>query len=147
LGSLILPESGLVYVDSQVLIYTVERFPRYIDALLPLWQASRAGRLEIATSELSVLEVITGPLKTGNQRLIDAYEELLMGTEIRLIPIDLHVLKSAARLRAEASLRTPDAIHAATAAALNCDLLVTNDLAFGSLTSINVQILKDIIEA
>ena len=45
-----------------------------IDAVLPLWQASRAGQVEIVTSELSVLEVMTGPMKTGSQHLIDAYD-------------------------------------------------------------------------
>ncbi len=146
MGSLTLPQPGLVYVDSQVLIYTVEKFPDYIDVLLPLWEASRAGRLEVVVSELSVLEVMVGPLKTGDQQLIHAYNELLMGTEIRLTPIDLQILQAAARLRAETALRTPDAIHAASAAAVNCDLFLTNDLAFKSLSSISVQILKDIIE-
>ena len=103
--------------------------------------------MEIVTSQLSVLEVMTGPLKTGSQHLVDAYEELLMGTEIRLIPVDMQILRDAANLRAQASLRTPDAIHAATAALVNCDLLITNDLAFRSLNSVNVQILKDVIEA
>ena len=147
MGSLILPESGAVYVDAQVLIYTVERFPTYIDALLPLWQASKTGQLEIVTSELSVLEVMVGPIRTGNQRLINSYERLLTGTEIRLIPIDVTVLANAAKLRAQTSLRTPDAIHAATASLANCNTFVTNDLGFRSLQSFNVQILRDIVGA
>lgn len=36
-GSLSLPGSGLVYVDSQILIYTVERHPVYEPLLAPLW--------------------------------------------------------------------------------------------------------------
>ena len=145
MGSLTLPESGVVYVDAQILIYTVERFPAYIDALLPLWQASRTGQLEIVTSELSVLEVMVGPMQTGNQHLIDAYERLVTGTEIRLVPVDMTVLMAAARLRAETSLRTPDAIHAATAALANCETFITNDLAFRSLRSLNVQVLRDVV--
>jgi len=135
----------LVYVDAQILIYTVERHPQYLEALLPLWQASRDDRLEIITSELSVLEVITGPMRKGNQILIDAYEEFLTGTEIRLVPIDMQILRNAARLRAETSLRTPDAIHAATAALAGCDTFITNDLAFRLLSSPNVQIIKDVV--
>jgi predicted nucleic acid-binding protein len=146
-GSLTLPESGRVYVDAQILIYTVERFPQYFDVLLLLWQASKGGQLEVVTSELSILEVMTGPMKTGSQHLIQAYEGLIMGTEIGLIPIDSQVLLDAARLRAETSLRTPDAIHVATAILAGCQTLVTNDLAFRSVSSIDVQILKDIVEA
>ena len=147
MGSLTFPESSRVYVDAQILIYTVERFPKYFDVVLPLWQASRDSQLEVVTSELSILEVMTGPIKTGNQHLIEAYEGLVMGTEIRLIPIDTQVLMDAARLRAETSLRTPDAIHVATAILAGCETLVTNDLAFRSVNAINVQILKDIVEA
>jgi len=145
LGSLILPSSGSVYLDAQILIYTVERFPAYFDAVLPIWQASRAGELEIVTSELSVLEVMTGPLKTGSGRLIDAYENLLTGSELRLAPISMDVLLGAAKLRATTSLRTPDAIHAATATVTNCVTLITNDVALRSLGSINVQVLRDIL--
>jgi hypothetical protein len=43
-GSLIIPASGLVYADTQALIYTVEKHPVYFPLLLPLWQAVQAGR-------------------------------------------------------------------------------------------------------
>lgn len=145
--SLTLPESGRVYLDAQILIYTVEHLQPYCDLLLPLWQASQAGRLDVVTSELTVVEVLTGPLKTGNQDLIDAYEELLTATELQLIPVDLSILKAAASLRASTSLRTPDAIHVATAASAGCAAVITNDLAFGSLRSLNVLILKNILDA
>lgn len=146
MGSLILPESGLVYVDSQILIYSVERYPNYLNVVSPIWQASRNGSIEVVTSELSVLEVMTGAIKMGDQGMIDMYDELMQGTEIRLIPVDLQILLNAARLRAETSLRTPDAIHAATASRTNCSTLITNDLAFRVLQpTLNVQILKDVI--
>ena len=89
---------------------------------------------------------MVGPLKTENQSLIAAYEELLLGTEVRLWPVDRSILEEAARLRAKTFFRIPDAIHAATAALAGCDLLVTNDLAFRSLTTVRVEMLKDAIE-
>ena len=39
MGALTLPASGLVYIDTMVLIYTVERFPTYWPLLEPLWLA------------------------------------------------------------------------------------------------------------
>jgi predicted nucleic acid-binding protein len=54
-----------------------------------------------------------------------AYEQALLGTELRLMPISQGILREAAKLRAaSSSLRTPDAIHAATAAVTGCGLLV-----------------------
>lgn len=145
MGTLIIPSSGSVYVDAQIIIYSVEKSPIYLEVLSPLWQTSRNSPLQIITSELSMLEIMTGPIKNDNQQLIETYEELLTGTEICLIPIDMDILMEAARLRAKTSLRTPDAIHAATALISSCETLITNDLAFRSLHSMNVQILKDIV--
>lgn len=143
MGSLNLPISGVVYVDTQVLIYSIEKIAPYSDLLIPLWEASESGKLEIVTSELAIVEVLTGPLKNRDQQLVDVYEELLNGTEIQLIPIDREILLAAAKLRASTSLRTPDAIHAATASSTNCSTLLTNDLAFKAVSSLPVQILKD----
>ncbi len=145
MGSLKLPKSGLVYVDAQILIYTVEMFPQYFEALISLWQASKSRHFQVVTSELTVLEVMTGPIKTGRQFLIDIYEDMFASNEIWLIPIDMQVLMDAAKLRAKIPLHTPDAIHAATALVSSCETFITNDLAFRAITSINVQILKDII--
>ncbi len=43
MGSLKLPTSGLVYFDSQAVIYSVEMHVEYWSLLEPLWQAAEAG--------------------------------------------------------------------------------------------------------
>ena len=42
MGALSLPISGLVYIDTMALIYTVERYPAYWPLLEPLWLAAAA---------------------------------------------------------------------------------------------------------
>ena len=42
MGSLSLPTSGTIYVDTAPIIYTVERHPDYESMLLPLWAAADA---------------------------------------------------------------------------------------------------------
>jgi len=145
MGSLDLPDSGIAYVDTQVLIYSIEKIVPYFDVLIPLWKASETGELEIITSELAVVEVLTGPMKKGNNHLVSIYDELINGTEIQLMPIDRDILRAAAKLRAQTSLRTPDAIHAATAMSIDCSVFITNDIAFRSLSSLPIQMLKDIV--
>lgn len=146
MGSLTLPASGLVYLDTSILIYTIENVRGYLDALMPLWQASRAQQIELATSDLTVMEALTGPIKKGDAELVNAYEEVFSGTDVRLIPIDQFVLREAARVRARTSLRTPDAIHAATALLTGCAALVTNDSAFRILTHMPVYVIQDYVE-
>src|SRR5438045_3928710 len=131
MGALTLPASGLVYIDTMSLIYTVERYPAYWPLLEPLWQVAQSGTIEIVSSELTLMEALVGPLKSGNTTLEQAFEQALLGTAIRLLPITQPILREAARLRATTRLRTPDALHAATARQVGCVLFVTNDAGKG----------------
>ncbi len=146
MGSLSLPASGAIYVDTQVIIYSVERHPVYLPLVQPIWQAARAGSLAVLTSDLTLLECLVLPLRLGDQGLQRAYEQALLGTELRLIPISQAILRKAAMLRAaNTSLRTPDAIHAASAAASGCALLVTNDMGLRTVAGVQVTVLNDFV--
>jgi predicted nucleic acid-binding protein len=143
-GALSLPASGLVYLDANPIIYTVEQHPIYGPLLQPLWQAARAKTIEVVSSELALLEALVGPFKTGNTILERAYEQALLGTELRLLPITQVVLREAAHLRAATRLKTPDALHAATARQAGCVLFVTNDAGFRGIAGPPVVILDDL---
>jgi predicted nucleic acid-binding protein len=118
MGQLNFPASGLVYLDTVTIIYSIERFPEYIALLDPMWQQIRFGTFQIMTSELALLETLVMPIRQANALLINRYETLLTSSEISLISITQAILKSAANVRAISNLRTPDAIHAAT---VRCD--------------------------
>jgi predicted nucleic acid-binding protein len=143
MGPLTLPSAGVVYVDAQVCIYTVEQHPVYSPLLRPVWQAVQNGNLDVVSSDLSLLETLVGPLKHANAPLAATYEQFFLQPGVRLLPITPQVLREAARLRATTRLRTPDAIHAATAALAGCALFLTNDLAFRSVATLPVVILQD----
>ncbi len=145
MGALTLPASGLVYIDTMALIYTVERFPAYWPLIEPLWQAAQAGTVEIVSSELTLMEALVGPLKSGDTTLEMAFERTLLGTDLRLLPITQPILRGAARLRATTRLRTPDALHAATAQQASCALFVTNDAGFRGVANLPLVILDDLL--
>jgi predicted nucleic acid-binding protein len=139
-----LPASGLVYVDTNTVIYTVERFPTYWPLLEPLWLAAQAKTIEIVSSELTLMEVMVGPLKSGNTALQNAFERALLGTDMRLLPITQMILREAAQLRATTTkVKTPDALHAATARQAGCSLFVTNDAGFRRVASIPPLVVLD----
>ncbi len=145
MGALTLPTSGLVYVDANTVIYSVEKHPDSAPLLRPLWQAAQASSLGIVSSELVLLETLIGPLKTGDTALATAYEQLFQQPQTRLFPITVPVLREAARLRARIpAMRTPDAIHAATAQLVRCALLVTNDPGFRRVPGLPIVVLKDL---
>ena len=146
MGSLKLPDSGIIYIDSQILVYTVESHPKYAPALLPLWTASREGVIQIITSELAFLEVMVRPIREADQKLQRDYVEILLNSDIRLHGIDRLILLDAAYLRAAIpSLRTPDAIHVATARSIHCDLFLTNDRGIRQVPGLPVAFLEDIV--
>jgi predicted nucleic acid-binding protein len=146
MGSLTLPPSGLVYVDTMTVIYTVERFPTYWPLLQPLWLAAQTGNISVVASELTLMESLVGPLKNGNKALEAAFELMLLRADTRLLPITLTILRAAAHLRATTKLRTPDALHAATAMDAGCSLFVSNDVGFRSVPGLPLVILDDLLK-
>lgn len=85
MGSLTVPSSGLVYLDANSVIYSVEKHPTYEPLLLPVWQAAKAMTIEIVSSELVLLETLVGPFKVGNVGLANTYEQLFQQPQTRLL--------------------------------------------------------------
>jgi predicted nucleic acid-binding protein len=147
MGQLNLPQSSLIYLDTVAIIYSIERFPEYITLLDPMWQKLRSGEIAIITNELTVLETLVMPIRQSNSDLIKRYEALLFSSEVNLIPITQSILKSAATIRAHNSIKTPDAIHAATAMSSRCSFFITNDGGFRKIPGLPTIVLKDILNA
>lgn len=146
MGTLTLPTSGAVYLDTNALIYSVERVAPYWTLLRPFWQAAQSGAFIILSSEITLLETLVKPLRERNSRLEQRYRRLLTATrEVRLMPISRPVLEQAAQLRAALAIKTPDAIHAATALQENSALFVSNDANFRRAPGLTLAILDDYI--
>lgn len=123
MGPLTVPSRGAAYLDAYAFIYTGERVDPYRALLDPFWRAIRVSGSAVVTSELTWLEVLVGPLKTGDAALEGTYRAALGTTpDVRMVPISRVVLERAAALPAAAGLKTPDAIHAATALTESCAL-------------------------
>jgi predicted nucleic acid-binding protein len=144
-GSLILPAAGPIAVDSQIIIYSIEHHPTYGVFLQPLWLAIQAGKMTGAASELALMEVLIGPVKSGNSPLAALYERTLTQPGFQLEPITQTILRRAAELRATTRLRTPDSIHAATALVLGCAMYLTNDRGFRAVPGLPVIVLDDLM--
>ncbi len=145
MGALNLPTQGFIYIDAAPLIYSVEQHLEYAALLEPLWKASETGQIQIVGSQLLLVEVLTGVLKRNDSELLSDYEQVLQASELQLLPITISILREAARLRATINLKTPDAIHAATALSVGCSQLITNDADFRRIANLNVIVLKDLI--
>jgi len=143
LGALTLPAAGAADVDANAVIYAVEKIEPYRALLDPLWHAAQAGRIQIITSELTWLETLTKPLREGNTLLEGLFRAFLTAPEVGLIAATLPLWEDAARLRV-LGLKTPDALHAASALAAGCVLFLTNDTGFRRVPGLPVVILSEL---
>lgn len=142
MGILTIPDSGPVYVDANCVIYSIEKIDPFASMLAPLWEAASIGRINILTSELTLLETLVKPFGDANQALEELFVAFLLGSrEVRMIPIHTGILLRAARLRADHGLKAPDAIHAATALDSQCLLFVTNDEKFKNVNGLTAATL------
>ena len=111
-----------VYLDANVLIAAVERGHH---GALGLLDAIQRHECVATTSELTLAEVLTGPVAQREAAHVAAYEALLAPYgQILVVPITRDILRRAAKL---CGLDLPDAIHVATAVLQHCDVMASDD--------------------
>lgn len=111
-----------VYLDSCIAIYLVEEHPSYY-AVIEETLAHLNG--VVCYSPLTELECLVLPLRLKRDDLLDKYRRFF-ALNLRLAMLD-GVYREAANLRASHGLKTPDALHLATAQYHGCTELWTND--------------------
>ncbi len=131
-----LPEQALLLVDSSPIIYVLENRPDFAPRYSRLFEAHEEGRLHLAITTVTVAEVLTGPMRSGDKALERRYRTVI--DSWRTIPFDFAIAESAARLRASLNFKLPDAIQAASALAINADALVTHDRDFSRLKALRI---------
>ena len=146
MGKLTLPRSGLVYLDTSPVIYSVEKIEPYHTLLQPMWQAAQTGDFILVSSELLLLETLVKPIQDANVVLEQSFRNLLLTShEMQLVRISLPILETATQLRATTRIKTPDAIHVATALMSGCALFITNDKGLRHIPGLSVVVLSDLV--
>lgn len=117
-----------VFVDTAAFIYYFENHEAYADPLDRFFRNCTDLDVQIVTSLVTYIELLTFPEKNGNRLLAAKYREYLTNSEnLRVYPLSFQVADEAVRLRAQHGLRTPDAIQLATARICGADWVLTND--------------------
>jgi uncharacterized protein len=115
----------LVFVDSCVLIYAMEEDPQFGQAARQALSTAWANRQTVAISPLVQLECLVHPLSRQQADLVARYQDWLR--QFRWLPINDITFALATELRAKHKLKTPDALHLATALQHQCVALISND--------------------
>lgn len=136
---------SIVGLDIAPLIYFTEENPSYLALVAPFFQATDRGEFSVVTSIMTLLEVLVGPVRAGDEQLAQRYRNFLLDSE-NLTPILLtrEIAEEAARLRAFYNIRTPDAIQMATAIVGKASFFLTNDAKLPSLPNLQVLVLENL---
>jgi predicted nucleic acid-binding protein len=115
-------------VDTMLFVYHFERNEQFGEPAGALLAAAEQGRCRLVTSVLSLLEVLVIPKRRGMEELCQRYRELFGSfPNLEVRPVDAQIAEIAADLRAAHAIRTPDALHLATALQARADAFVTED--------------------
>ncbi|MFN5171237.1 MAG: type II toxin-antitoxin system VapC family toxin [Cyclobacteriaceae bacterium] len=138
IGNVILPGSK-VFFDTPAFIYFCEERQPYLEKLTELFDRNDRGDFQILTSTVTLIEVLTLPLRQGAWQLASEYQEIISNSPfIFVVPLDVAIARKAADLRAAYGLQTPDAIQLATAISSGCTAFLTNDQQLSVVKEINV---------
>jgi len=122
------PDGANIGLDTVVFIYFLEHHEVHYPAARLLLERIEAGRLTAVVSALVFSELAVPAFRAGDAPRAQAVTDLLTAFPgLSIIPVTPEISVHAARLRADHGLRTPDAIHIATALLAEADALVTND--------------------
>lgn len=124
----------------------MERNEPYLTLLAPAWQQAEAGQFVLVCSELAIAETLVRPIRDGNRELEVAFRSVFGASKVQVEPVTRQLWEATARLRAETGLKTPDALHAATAMQAECLLFITNDADSRRVADLPVTILDDLLD-
>ncbi len=141
------PLSGaLVGIDTAPVIYYIEQYPAFHAHVRPFFEAVARGSFATVTSMVTVIEVLVQPLRRGDLQLANEYRDILLRSAgVTTLALSEDIAEETARVRAQYNLRTPDAIHIATALHTRASFFLTNDASFRRVPGIQVLVITDLV--
>lgn len=132
-------------IDTAPFIYFVETHAVYFPTCKAVFELIQVGQVSGWTSLLTLTETLPHPLSSGDVVLENTYRLLLLSTTgITSLPVDTDIAASAAGLRADYGLRTPDALQIATALSAGCEAFLTGDKKLRRVMELRILILDDL---
>ena len=134
---------AVVGIDTAPFIYLIEENPAYLPLIRPFFEAVDQGAFSLITSVLTLTEVLIHPMRHGDHELAGQYRQILLHAgQVKTVPVSEAIAEEAARLRAQYSRRTPDAIQLATALRMDASSFLTNDSGLPRLADLKVLVLS-----
>ena len=132
-------------VDTMVFVYHFEAHEEFGPAAGRLLQAAEEGRCHLVCSILTLLEILVVPKRNAQEDLCRRYREIFQSfPNLAVLDIDSEIAEIASDLRAAYSLRTPDAIHIATAIRTGATAFISGDGRLNRVKELRIVRLEDL---
>ncbi len=95
----------------------------------------------LMTSRLSWLECRSKPLKAGDLATLTQFDVFFAGVELVLTEVSALVIERATEFRARYNLKTPDALHYATAVEFGATSFLNGDRILSRCSELPVEVL------
>ena len=115
----------MIYLDASAIMRLIEG-----ETAVKASVQKRVGSERPCTSIVRITECLTKPLRDNNESVIASYEEFFSSQDLTLVEVTRSLAEVAASVRANFRLKTPDALHFATAIALRCSRFASSDRHF-----------------
>jgi predicted nucleic acid-binding protein len=128
MGLIDLLKGKRVYFDTNIFIYIIEGSLQYQNIIDDIAQSIIQKDFEIHTSYITLTEILPPLVKRGDKDIISGTIEFVRNKGFfQLSNADEEICLQAGFLRGELKMKTPDALHVATAIKQNCNVFLTND--------------------
>ena len=128
-----------IFIDTAPLIYLIEGeddFAISVEKQLRQWILAEEN---LATSTLTLLELLVVPMKQEKKHLVQKYRALLQDILSEpLIPLSEAISEMASQIRGATGFTTPDSIQFATALYSGADIFYTNDKRLSKFSDIKI---------
>lgn len=115
-----------VFWDTNLFVYLIEDKGERTERVAALRRRMFKRNDELLTSALTLGELLVKPIGAGDDDLRSRYKQAITAGAT-VLPFDARAAPRFAEIRQDRSIRAPDAIQLACAAAAGTDLFVTND--------------------
>lgn len=131
-----------VFLDSNIVIYLIERTPNQGLAAANYVQSIISQGLRLIVSDLVRMECRVRPLRLNDCITLSAFDGYFNSEEIDIVPITTAVCDRAAGIRAQYRFSPMDSLHLAAAVEHGCQRFLTHDLRLQSFSDISIEVLS-----
>jgi predicted nucleic acid-binding protein len=132
----------IIALDTAIFAYVFNNHPLFGKEALSIIQKIEFGEKDGVFSGIGMIELLTGAKKSKRFSMALYYKEkILTYPNLTVLGLNDGIIEIASTLRAKYGLRTPDAVHLATAIDSQAEVFYTNDRKLKRVKEIKIETL------